>query len=283
LTAGDVYRALWRHKLFIVVLTAMLVGATWYVTSRETREYEASTLVRVQERGPRAGDAGAALQAARTLAQTYAKLVGSGALREEIGTLIARCTRAARSQRSAAPERANARLCEPFDDVTNGRISPRNVAAVPLSASAVEDLDLLTITARSENATSAMVAANAAPLALRTFIRRTGARSEQIVVAKAATSSPVSRQLPLRIAIAIALGLIFNGALALLIELFRDRLPDPDELGQVVGQPLLATIPSLRLHSARALVGPGAEREAVVAVPDLLDGEADTHAASPRR
>jgi capsular polysaccharide biosynthesis protein len=282
LTAGDVYRALWRHKFFIVVLTAMFVGATLYVSSRESPEYEASTLIRVQERGPRAGDAGAALQAAQTLAQTYAKLVGSGALREEIRALLVRCTGQADSERSVAPEES-ARVCEPLDDVSNVRVSPRRVAAVPLSASPVEDLDLFTITARSGNPTRAMLAANVAPLALRTFIRRTGARSEQIVVAKAATSSPVSRQLPLRIAIAIALGLIFNGALALLIELFRDRLPDPDELGQVVEQPLLATVPTLRLHPVRSLIGPGTGRESVVAVPGSLDGEADTRAASPRK
>ena len=35
---------------------------------------------------------------------------------------------------------------------------------------------------------------------------------------------------------------------SLLIELFRDRLPEPDELGQALGHPVLATIPTLRLH-----------------------------------
>lgn len=273
--AGDVYRALWRHKFFIVLLTAVFVGATWYVASRETQEYEASTLVRVQERGPRAGDAGAALQAAQTLAQTYAKLISSGALDDEIDALLVQCAgRTSDSRGSAGATRPPA--CRSLG--TSSRLGPRIVSGVKLTASPVEELDLLSITGRSENATSAMIAANAAPLALRTFIRGTGARSEQIVIAKQAEtpSSPVSQQLLLKIAIALMLGLIFNGALALLIDVFRDRLPDPDELGPAVGQPVLATIPTLRLYPIRALVGPGAEQESVLTVPRSLDSGADS-------
>ena len=40
-TAADVYRALWRHKFFIVAFPALLVGATWYFTDRQTPVYEA--------------------------------------------------------------------------------------------------------------------------------------------------------------------------------------------------------------------------------------------------
>ena len=129
------------------------------------------------------------------------------------------------------------------------------VSQVHLSSSPVQDLDLLTIAARSRNRRKATVAANAAPWALRAFIRRAGSRSEKIVTVKQATtpSSPISRQLPLKITIALMLALIFTGALALLLELFRDRLPEPEELGQEVGVPVLATIPALRLHQAENL------------------------------
>lgn len=282
MTAGDVYRALWRHKFFILALTAALVGATWYVTSRETRKYEASTLVRVQERG-----SDAAITSAALLAQTYAELISSGALDDEIRTLLATCSRVnASSQRSGPPGSARAattRLCRSLGGTSGVRAAPQMVSEVELSGSPVEDLDLLSITARSRNPTSAMVVANATPLALRRFIRRTGARSEQIVIAKQATlGSPVSRQLPLNIAIALMLGLIFNGALALLIELFRDRLPEPDELGQVVGHPVLATVPSLRLHPVGSVEAPRAEPEPVLTVRRSLDGEGNSRATSPR-
>jgi capsular polysaccharide biosynthesis protein len=261
LTAGDVYRALWRHKFFILVLTAVFVGATLYATSRQTRTYEASTLVRLQERG----DTGnAALLAAHTLTETYAKIIGSGALKGEIESLVAGCASQNLStlKRSlpAVPRRSPgsfgrtyARTCRSIG--VTGRIAAPKVSAVSLSGSPVQDLDLLSITARSRNPLNAMIAANAVPWALRTFIRKTGSGTEKVVTVKLATlpSSPVSRQLPLKIAVAIILGLIFNGALALLLELLRDRLPEPDELGQVLGHPVLATVPSLRLHEPATL------------------------------
>jgi capsular polysaccharide biosynthesis protein len=282
-TAGDVYRALWRHKLFIAALTALLVGATWYVTSRQDKAYETSTLVRVQASGPRAGDAAAALQASQTLAQTYAKLISSGALESEIRTLLARCSQVTASAAQRRARAAAVRMCQSLGDSNRARAVPRSVSGVELSASPEQDLDLLSITARSGNPTSSMVVANATPLALRTFIRRTGSRSERIVIAKEASpGSPVSRQLPLNIAIALMVGLIFNGALALLIELFRDRLPERDELERAVGHPVLAAIPSLRLHPLRVLEAPSENPESVLTVEQSLDGEGSSRATSPR-
>jgi capsular polysaccharide biosynthesis protein len=283
LTAGDVYRALWRHKLFIAVLTALLVGATWYVTSRQSRTYEASTLVRVQERGPDAGDASAALVASQTLTQTYAKIIDSGALQAEIRRLIATCSNPASAQPPANPRSPGASSCRWLRSRNLGRVSLRQFSEAELSASPVEDLDLLSITSRSESPTRAMVVASAAPVALRSFIRRTGSLSEQIVIAKPATmpTSPVSRQLPLKIAIALVLGLIFNGALALLIELFRDRLPESDELGQTLGYPVLATIPGLRLHPITAVEAPR-EPAAVWTAQESVDGEGNSRETSPR-
>jgi capsular polysaccharide biosynthesis protein len=275
-TAGDVYRALWRHKFFIAVLTAVFVGATWYVTSGQTRKYEASTLLRVQERGADAGSTSAAL-----LSQTYARIIGSGALEGDIRRLVSRCSPPAGAPTSV---RRDERSCGWMGSRNRRRVSLRQLSEATLSASPVEDLDLLSITARSRNPTRAMVVANAAPLALRSFIRRTGAPSEKIVIVKAATvpTSPVSRQLPLKIAIALMLGLIFNGALALLIELFRDRLPQTDELEQTLGHPVLATIPTLRLHPIGAVEAPREEPESVLTAQRSLDGEGRPRSADPR-
>jgi capsular polysaccharide biosynthesis protein len=264
-TAGDVYRALWRHKFFVVVLTAVFVGVAWYLTSRETDAYEASTIVRAQQSGQSAGSP-EALRASQTLAQTYARIVEEGALADEIATLVAQCAR-----RSSAP--GEARNPPPGSCESLGRVrgvAPREVSNVGLSASAVQDLDLLSITARSHNRRNAAVVANAAPWALRAFIRRSAARTEKIVTVKRATipTSPVSHQLPLKIAIAAMLGLIFNGALALLLELFRDRLPEPDELGRTLGHPVLATIPSLRLRPVPAEASPEEPDELGRRLPD---------------
>ena len=295
MTAGDVYGALWRHKWFILILTAACVGAAWYATVRQTHAYEASTLVRVQERGRSAGDAATALQASQDLARTYAEMIGSGALAGEIRTLVATCTkskgstaRTSSTQRSTSPGSTSAkRAGAPSATSCAWLVGKRRAGLVPgiskvkLSAAEVQDLDLLSITARSTSPRRALLAAAAAPDALRGFIRKTAPSSERIVTVKAATtSSRVSRHLPLNVAIALVLGLIFSGALALLIELFRDRLPEADELEQTLGHPVLATIPNLRLHRMappeRDGTGPA------VAVGQSVDGESASRTGGSR-
>jgi capsular polysaccharide biosynthesis protein len=281
-TAGDVYRALWRHKLLIALLTAVCVGATWYVTSRQTRTYEASTLVRAQERGPAAGNASAALQASQDLAQTYAKMIRSGALTDDVRRLVAACATGSRSgaQESQGDRTPGAVSCAWLDRKRARHVVLRDISKVKLSAEPVQDLPLLTLKARGKKPTSALIVADAAAPALREFIRSTAPVSERVVTVKAATeSSPVSRHLALNIAVALMLGLIFNGALALLLELFRDRLPEADQLEETLGYPVLATIPPLRLHR---LDTPAREATQPVAIRRSADGESTQRATGWR-
>ena len=295
------------------MLTAVFVAAAWYATSRQAQRYEASTLARVQERG----DTGnASLVAAQTLAQTYAEIIGSGALKGDIQTFVAGCVsgkpsslkgflppvapRRARTsslkgslplttpsvRRAAATRRfrkSYTRACRSIGVAARGRVAPRKVSEVRLSGNPVQGVDLLSIAARSKGPANATIAANAAPWALRAFIRRTGSGTEKVVLVKAATkpTSPVSRQLPLKIAIAVMFGLIFNGALALLLELFRDRLPEPDELGQTLGRPVLATIPTLRLHQASRFAAARHEPSSV-SMEQSRDGEGSIRTTGPR-
>jgi capsular polysaccharide biosynthesis protein len=241
-TAADVYRALWRHKWFILVLTGACVAAAWYATAQQAERYEASALVRAQERGAAVGNASAALQASQDLAQTYARMIRSGALREDMRRLIGRCARP-----NVSVTRTTS--CQWLIGRSRAGLEPGTISSVKLTAENVQDLDLLSITARSENRRDALIAAAAAPDALRSFIRRTAPPSERIVTVKAPTSSSlVSQHLALNVTIALMLGLIFSGALALFLELFRDRLPEADELEEAVGYPVLATIPTLRLR-----------------------------------
>ena len=273
MTAADVYRALWRHKWFILVLTATCVAAAWYGTVQQTKRHEAAALVRVQERGrAAAGNPSAALQASQELAQTYARMIGSGALREDMKTLVAACTRPSARVARASP-------CQWLLGRRRAGLAPGTISSVKLTAENVQDLDLLSITARSESPRDALVAAAAAPDALRRFIRRTAPPSERVVTVKAPTSSSVvSQHLALNVTIALMLGLIFSGALALLIELFRDRLPEADELEVAVGHPVLATIPTLRLQQ-RAWP-PQAGMEAAAATGEYVDEEAASPAGS---
>lgn len=238
MTAGDVYKALWRHKFFILALTAACVAAAWYATSLQERTYEASTLLRVQQRATDPGETYAALQASDRLARTYAKIIESGALKRSIAERAGGKTLAAASN-------------------------------VQLSAEPIEDLGLLWISAQGEDPATAAIVANAVPPALRDFSRSTGAVPDQIVTVKLATtpSSPSAPSTSLNVGLAFLLALIFNSALVLLFEVLRDRLPESEELEQELGYPVLATIPTLQLRRVAPAETPKKEAVEEAAVP----------------
>lgn len=222
MTAGDVYRALWRHRIFIAVLTTVAVVATWLATASQTKTYEASALVRIQQRIGDPSEALGALEAGQRLAETYSRIIDSGALDAQVSKVASRS-------------------------------SGGNVGTVDLSGEPVQDLELLWVSARDEDPAKAALVANAVAPALRSFIATTGTLRDQVVTIKPATrpSSPASPNLSLNIAIAFLLALMFNCALALLYELLRDRLPETEELSESVGYPVLATIPPLRLRELK--------------------------------
>ena len=227
MTAADVYRALWRHKTLIVFLTAVFVGATWYFTSRETKTYEASALIRIQPARP-GSDVLNGLEASQRLAQTYKTIIGSGALAARIGRSVAR------------------------------KIPPARLAGMTTSARSVQDTELLWISARGRRPVDTATLANAVAATLQGFVRTSGSLRDEVVILKAATppTSPASPNETLNIALALVLGLIFNSALALLLEILRDRMPDTDELSASLGYPVLATIPTLVRRRSRSTYEP---------------------------
>jgi capsular polysaccharide biosynthesis protein len=248
-TAGDVYRALWRHKWLILALTALCVAGTWYVTSLVTKTYKASTLVRVQQRG--AGNSFNALDASVSIAQTYAEIIDSGAITDPARTLV------------------------------KGRIRSSLVDDVKLSAKPVPDLSLIWISAKGEHPVGVAALANASPTALRNAARKYGTPGDQIVtVTRAGTpSAAISPDKTLNIALALALGLLLNCGLVLIYEVLRDRLPETSEFEEVLGYPVLASIPTLRLK-ALATVGESApdryeRKPELISQPGPGDGRAD--------
>jgi capsular polysaccharide biosynthesis protein len=242
----DVYRALWRHKLFIIGATAALVAVTWYFTSLVTPTYEASVLVRIQQLDD--GDPTSsvyALQASERLAETYGEIVDSGAIDPYVGSHLAE---------------------------TSGGESARGVA---LSGDPVEGLDLLWITAASERADSARIVADAAPAALADLVADSGTVGDRIVTVKSAVTpqEPASPDLALNLLLATAIGLVLNGALVLAAEALRDRLVDPRRASESFGLPVLATVPNLTLmrleprDDGRSPSGKEQPKTAVLATP----------------
>ena len=233
----DVYRALWRHKIFVVVLTAALVAAAFALTKQEQKKYSAATLIRVQQRIQDPTQALGALETGQRLAQTYAQIIETTAVTQRIYERLGRQV--------------------PLKDIS-------------VSAAPVQDLELVTITATETSPQRAQLVANAAPAALRAWIKDTGTLRDQVVTVDRAAlpTGPSSPKLKLNLALALVLGLILNGGLALLMEVFADRLPEPDELEAATGRPVVASIPNLKLtRGARLTLAriPGREATAVVA------------------
>jgi capsular polysaccharide biosynthesis protein len=231
---ADVYRALWRHKWFVVIFTAALAAGAWALTAREQKIYEASTLVRVQQEVQDPGQALGALEAGQRLAMTYARIVETAAMRTRI--------------------RAALDGAVPYDEID-------------VSASAVSDLELVSIAARSPEPRTAQLVANAAPTALRHFIADTSTASDRVVTLQPAKlpTEPVSPNMKLTLVLAVLIGLVFNGALALLIEIFGDRVPAGEELERLTGRPILTQIPVIPAQRRRRRRS--AAKNAVV-VPD---------------
>jgi capsular polysaccharide biosynthesis protein len=215
----DVYRALWRRRLLIAILTIATVATTYVVVSRETKVYKSATMVRVESLVSDPTQLGTQLGIAQHLAQTYAQIVATG----EMGDRIYK--------------------------VLHGRV-PRD--EIQISASPIADLELLYISAQSSDPRVAAAVANAAPQALRDFVKSNpNPGKEEIITVNPAgvPASPVSPKVKLSLVIAFIAGLVFNGGLALLIEYLSDRLPEVDDLEAVFGRPVLATVPVLDFRS----------------------------------
>jgi capsular polysaccharide biosynthesis protein len=215
--AFEFYGALWRHKIFISAMTAIFIASALVLTLREQKIYQATSLVRVQQLISDPGQALGVLTASAQLAQTYGKIVETSTIAQKIAT----------------NSKGQLLLSE-----VDGHVS----------GSPVQGLDMLTISARSPDRLTAEKIANAAPHALESFIRQTGTLRDQVTVVQRADlpKAPASPNVKLNLALALILGLVFNAALALVIDLISDRVGDADEFEKLTGVPVLASIPPLK-------------------------------------
>ena len=74
---------------------------------------------------------------------------------------------------------------------------------------------------------------------------------------------PSSPNLQLNITIAVMLGLILGGALALLKESVSDRIDDIEELERTTKHPVIATIPNLKFATPKREARPKPEPKSV--------------------
>lgn len=229
MAVSDVYRVLWRQKVFVLLTTLVVVGAAFIATMRQTELYTASSLVRVQQKVSTTEEAFGALLTGERLARTYEQIAETDSVKELVEKQLG----------SSFP---------PFVDI---------------EAAQVGNLELLKISATDASPRAAQVVANAVPTALATFIRRTGSFRDTISVVERASvpKGPSSPNLALNLILALLLGLILGAGLALLRDGLSDRIEGIDELERVAGHPVIAVIPNLKFQPGvpgRSRVGGGA-------------------------
>jgi capsular polysaccharide biosynthesis protein len=224
MTISDVYRMLWRQRIFVLVVVVVVVGAAYVLTSRQTKLYTASSLVRVQQDVRTTEEAFGALLTGERLARTYQRIAETDSVRELVKTQL----------RGAVPS-----------------------DAVVVDAHQVTGLELLQISVTNERPAVAAAVANAVPAALARFIERTGSFRDTITVVERASppGAPSSPNLRLNLMLALLLGLLLAGGLALIRETLSDRVDDLEELEKVTGHPVIAMIPNLRFELPPAQKG----------------------------
>jgi capsular exopolysaccharide synthesis family protein len=217
----SVYLTLWRRKWLIVLMTSILVGTVWFLTSRQTKLYTASTLVQVQQRVTNADEVFGALQTGERLARTYVVIAQTELVRQEVRDRLGD---------SVPPD------------------------AVAIDASQLDNLELLRLSVTNADPEVAARVANAVPAALQSFVKKNGAARDTITRIEPAgvPSTPSSPNLKFNIAVALLLGLILSAGVVLLIESLSDRAESAEELERLTGHPVIATIPVLRFASPPA-------------------------------
>lgn len=222
---SDVYRALWRSKLLVALIAGIVVATAFALTSRETKLYTAYSLVRVQQTVTREDEVFGALVTGERLARTYEHIAETFSVRQRVDAGL-----------------------------------PPNISSdgTGINASQLSNLELLQIAVTGPEPRVAAAVANEVPTALAGFIAETGTLRDTITVVERAgvPSSPSSPKVKLNLVLALMLGLILGGGIALLKESFSDRITDVEELERVSRHPVIATIPNLkfapRLSGARS-------------------------------
>ncbi|PSR34607.1 MAG: lipopolysaccharide biosynthesis protein [Sulfobacillus benefaciens] len=129
-----------------------------------------------------------------------------------------------------------------------------------VTATAVANTDLLTITVKTTSPTLAAGIANAVAHATVNEVTAVqGQKNLEIVNPAVANDLPVAPKTKTNVAIALVLGLVVGGGLAFLLEYLDDTIHSEDDVKRVLDLPLLTVIPSIQSASN---IGNGRDRPA---------------------
>jgi capsular polysaccharide biosynthesis protein len=211
---SELYRVLWRRKLVVFAATLVCAALAYAASEGQTKLYTATSTVRVEP----AGDASAndRFEASQRLARSYAEIYTQGAVIPSMTRILGP---------GATP-----------------------VELEELDAGQVKDLDLLEISGVATDPTRATAIARAGAAALENF----SPREELTPITLKVPDGPSSPNVLMNVLLAVFGGFVLSCALVLAINTMQQPISDPEELEREFALPVLAEVPTLKLHRRRA-------------------------------
>ena len=222
--AAEFVRTLWTGRWIILATVIVATAATYIVSTRAPKVYEASSTLFVGDR-VQALDDFSALQSAQSLTKTYAELIQSENVADRVASELS-------------------------GDETGGQLLEK------LAFRPITETQLIVLTAEANSPRAAAVLANRYAERFIDYARTnlsTRTRSEiSLVDAAQPPKSPVRPRPLLYSAIMLFVSVFLGIGLALLRSQFDRSLGDDEELGRTVDAPVLTRVPTT---SSRKLAG----------------------------
>jgi polysaccharide biosynthesis transport protein len=218
LSGREAFQTIWRMKWLVIVIILAFLGVSAGVTAILPKVYQATATIRVVLPPQQTTDTFAQVQTSQTLARTYAELFKSP------------------NGFRAAVDRGGLPL------------GPGELAGAT-SVSYVEETDLIQV--QVEN-TEPLQASSQANLLAKTFIEENPPQAgEKLVLADPAPppGPPVRPSMLLNLALGLLLGTVMGVGAALLLGFFGDYVSSPEEIEELVGAPVVASLPRIQTGS----------------------------------
>ena len=215
MSGQEAFQTIWRMKWLVIVIILAFLGVSAGVTAILPKVYQATATIRVVLPPQQTTDTFAQVQTSQTLARTYAELFKSP------------------NGFRAAVDRGGLAL------------GPGELAGAT-SVSYVEETDLIQV--QVEN-TEPRQASSQANLLAKTFIEENPPQAgEKLVLADPAPppGPPVRPSMLLNLALGLLLGTVMGVGAALLLGFFGDYVSSPEEIEELVGAPVVASLPRIQ-------------------------------------
>ena len=225
----DLLRSIWRRLWIVVLMTLLALGAAIGFGLAQTPEYETSIklLIGQEQDSDAPGNLGSDVQGLQQITQTMTEAVGTRPVAQEV------------IQRLGL-------------DVTPEQFLEENLTVEQVGAT-----QFIQVNYRDTDPQRAQQVANVVGdvFSERVSNVSTGNSAVNVTVWERAAvpEAPVSPNIRLYAAAALALGLMLGVSLALLLEYLDDSWRSPEEVEEVSGVPNFGVIPQFRVLRARAL------------------------------